>query len=53
MLAHRPPGPLDTTGRGLLLEQRHYVGTEIDRVVLLSKNFYNTALIDLHLIRRD
>jgi GntR family transcriptional regulator len=46
-LAVRPREPV------LLLEQRHYVGTEIDRVVLLSKNYYNTALIDLHLIRRD
>ena len=46
-LAVRPREPV------LLLEQRHYVGTDIDRVVLLSKNFYNTALIDLHLIRRD
>lgn len=36
----------------LLLEQQHYLSTEIDRVVLFSKNYYNTDRVDLHTVRR-
>jgi GntR family transcriptional regulator len=36
----------------LLLEQEHYLGTEVDRIVLFSKNYYNTQLLELHAVRR-
>lgn len=43
------------TGPGvpvLLLEQQHFLATQIDRVVLFSRNYYNTERVDLHTVRR-
>lgn len=36
----------------LLLEQEHFLATDIDRIVLYSKNYYNTQLIELHTLRK-
>jgi GntR family transcriptional regulator len=36
----------------LLLEQQHFLATEFDRVVLFSRNYYNTERVDLHTVRR-
>lgn len=37
----------------LLLEQQHFGAAQIDRVVLFSRNYYNTERVDLHTVRRS
>lgn len=36
----------------LLLEQQHYLAKDVDRVVLFSRNYYNTERVDVHTVRR-